>query len=559
MARIISIVNQKGGTGKSACTANLAVGLAQKNMKVLIVDADPQSDVSAGFGYRDCDDSNETLTVLMDAVMKDEDIPSDCYIRHQAEGIDIICSNIGLAGTEVQLVNAMSREYVLKQILYGIKDQYDAVIIDCMPSLGMITINALAASDEVLIPVEASYLPIKGLQQLLKTIGKVRKQINPKLQVGGILFTMVDAHTNDARNNMELLRNAYGSQIHIFDNYIPFSVRMKEAVREGQSIFSYDPKSKATEAYRRVTEEVLEDAIKKRATPVSLQPLDALFGTNEESINGISEIAIGSLHPFPNHPFQVRDDKKMEELSESIIQYGVLVPGIVRLRESGGYELVAGHRRKRACELAGLEKMPVIIKDLTDDESTVIMVDSNIQREELLISEKAFAYKMKYEALKRQGKRSDLTSCQLGKKLAAEEVSQNTEDSSRQILRYIHLTLLLPELLEMADDKKLPFNTAVEISYLRNEEQQVLLQYMSNHNMVPSMKQAKELKQISKERMLTYSEIDQICMNESTEKVQVQIPAKKLKQYFPETYTKTQMEEIIFMLLASWAEREGEE
>ncbi len=261
MARIISIVNQKGGTGKSACTANLAVGLAQKNMKVLIVDADPQSDVSAGFGYRDCDDSNETLTALMDAVMKDEDIPSDCYIRHQAEGIDIICSNIGLAGTEVQLVNAMSREYVLKQILYGIKDQYDAVIIDCMPSLGMITINALAASDEVLIPVEASYLPIKGLQQLLKTIGKVRKQINPKLQVGGILFTMVDAHTNDARNNMELLRNAYGSQIHIFDNYIPFSVRMKEAVREGQSIFFYDPKGKATEAYRRVTEEVLKDAI----------------------------------------------------------------------------------------------------------------------------------------------------------------------------------------------------------------------------------------------------------------------------------------------------------
>ena len=179
MARVISIVNQKGGTGKSACTANLAVGLAQKNMKVLIVDADPQSDVSAGFGYRDCDESNETLTALMDTVMKDEDIPSDCYIRHQAEGIDIICSNIGLAGTEVQLVNAMSREYVLKQILYGIKDQYDAIIIDCMPSLGMITINALAASDEVLIPVEASYLPIKGLQQLEKldrTVDEIRRR-----------------------------------------------------------------------------------------------------------------------------------------------------------------------------------------------------------------------------------------------------------------------------------------------------------------------------------------------------------------------------------------------
>ena len=200
--------------------------------------------------------------------------------------------------------------------------------------------------------------------------------------------------------------------------------------------------------------------------------------------------------------------------------------------------------------------MPVIIKDITDDEATVIMVDSNIQREELLISEKAFAYKMKYEALKRQGKRSDLTSCQVGKKLAAEEVSQNTGDSSRQILRYIHLTELITELLELADEKKLPFNTAVEVSYLRSEEQQILLQYMSNHNMVPSMKQAKELKQISKERMLTYSEIDQICMNESAEKVQVQIPAKKLKQYFPESYSKAQREEVIFMLLASWAEKQ---
>ena len=295
---------------------------------------------------------------------------------------------------------------------------------------------------------------------------------------------------------------------------------------------------------------------KKKTTPISLQSLDELFGTSEEIAAGISEVSLGSLYSFPNHPFQVKDDKKMEDLSESIKQYGVLVPGIVRLRESGGYELVAGHRRKRACELAGLEKMPVIIKDLTDDEATVIMVDSNIQREELLISEKAFAYKMKYEALKRQGKRSDLTSCQVGKKLAAEEVSQDTGDSSRQILRYIHLTELIIELLDLADEKKLPFNTAVEISYLKSEEQQILFQYMSNHNMVPSMKQAKELKQISKERMLTYSEIDKICMNESIEKVQIQIPAKKLKQYFPETYSKKQMEEIIFMLLASWAEGE---
>lgn len=257
MARIISIVNQKGGTGKSACAANLGVGLALMNKKVLIVDADSQWDVSASLGYRNCDESNETLTDLMELVLSDEELPEDCFIQHQEEGVDIICSNIGLAGLEVQLVNAMSREFVLKQIINQMKDQYDFILIDCMPSLGMLTINALAASDEVLIPVEASYLPIKGLQQLLKTIGKVRRQINPKLEIAGILFTMVDTHTNDARNNMELLQNSYGRQIHIFDQYIPFSVRMKEAVREGQSIFKYDGKGKVADAYRKLAEEVL--------------------------------------------------------------------------------------------------------------------------------------------------------------------------------------------------------------------------------------------------------------------------------------------------------------
>lgn len=296
---------------------------------------------------------------------------------------------------------------------------------------------------------------------------------------------------------------------------------------------------------------------KKKPTPIPLQSLDALFGTTSEEQAGIQQIALDNLHPFSNHPFKVLDDDKMAELSESVRTHGVLVPGIVRVKDTGGYEIIAGHRRKRACEIAGLKTMPVIIKDLTDDESTVIMVDSNIQREELLISEKAFAYKMKYDALKRQGKRSDLTSCQVGKKLAAEKVSQNTGDSTRQILRYIHLTELIPEMLCLADNKKIPFNTAVELSYLKLEEQKLLLQYMNNHAMVPSMKQAQELKQMSKEQTLTYLEIDQICMKEKTEKFQVKIPAKKLKQYFPETYTKNQMEEIIFMLLESWVEREG--
>ena len=296
---------------------------------------------------------------------------------------------------------------------------------------------------------------------------------------------------------------------------------------------------------------------KKRATPISLQPLDALFGTSEETTNGISEIAIGSLHPFPNHPFQVKDDKKMEELSESITQYGVLVPGIVRLRESGGYEIVAGHRRKRACELAGLEKMPVIIRDMSDDEATVVMVDSNIQRENLLYSEKAFAYRMKYEALKRQGRRTDLTLVQVEPKLkkrwAAEMVGTEVGETMSTIKRYIRLTYLSNYLLEFVDKNELPFTVAVDLSYLKSNEQSLLLAFIGATKKMPNGSQAKKLKELSQQKELTGEDIEKILRGEAKVNYQkISFSEKQLQKYFPPDYKKEQIEKIIFQLLDSW-------
>lgn len=304
---------------------------------------------------------------------------------------------------------------------------------------------------------------------------------------------------------------------------------------------------------------------KKRATPISLQPLDALFGTSEETTNGISEIAIGSLHPFPNHPFQVKDDKKMEELSESITQYGVLVPGIVRLRESGGYEIVAGHRRKRACELAGLEKMPVIIRDMSDDEATVVMVDSNIQRENLLYSEKAFAYRMKYEALKRQGRRTDLTLVQVEPKLkkrwAAEMVGTKVGETMSTIKRYIRLTYLSNYLLEFVDKNELPFTVAVDLSYLKSNEQSLLLAFIGATKKMPNGSQAKKLKELSQQKELTGEDIEKILRGEAKVNYQkISFSEKQLQKYFPPDYKKEQIEKIIFQLLDSWkaqTERRG--
>ena len=263
-ATVIAITNQKGGTGKTTTCENLGVGLAMEGKKVLVVDVDPQSSLTISMGWPKPDELDTTLATLMGKVLEDKPIQPGEGILHHAEGVDLIPSSIELAGMEVGLVNAMSREKVLKQVLEVNKRSYDFILLDCTPSLGMLTINALAAADSALIPVQAQYLPAKGLEQLLQTINKVRRQINPRLRIEGILMTMTDSRTSFGKEIDALVRQAYGGKIKVFAQGIPRSVRAAETSAEGRSIYAHDPKGKVAEAYRALTKEVMHSAEKRR-------------------------------------------------------------------------------------------------------------------------------------------------------------------------------------------------------------------------------------------------------------------------------------------------------
>ena len=298
--------------------------------------------------------------------------------------------------------------------------------------------------------------------------------------------------------------------------------------------------------------------MKSSGRKIELTSLDDLFTTEENrqeaKLEKIRDIPLSELHPFKNHPFHVRDDEAMMETADSVRQYGVLVPAIARPDPNGGYELVSGHRRHRASELAGMETMPVIVRELDDDAAVLVMVDSNLQRENILPSERAFAYKMKLEAMKHQGVRGDLTSSQVGTKLRADELLAQQAGSSRnQVQRYIRLTELVPDLLSMVDERKIALNPAYELSFLKKEEQEQLLDAMDSEQATPSLSQAQRLKKFSQEGHLTP---DVMCAIMSEEKKsewdRVTLTSETLRKYFPKSYTPKKMQETIVKLLEAW-------
>ena len=418
--KVIALTNQKGGVGKTTTAVNLGVCLSKQGKKVLLVDADAQANLTMSLGYPRPDDLPISLATIMQDIIDDKLFDVQKGILHHSEGVDLLPSNIELSGLEVRLINAISRERVLTTCINEVKKNYDYVLIDCMPSLGMLTINALAAADSVVIPTQPHYLSAKGLELLLRSVSKVRRQINPHLRIDGILMTMVMPRTNISKEVTALVRSAYGQNIKVFDAQIPHSIRAVEATAEG--------------------------------------------------------------------------------------------------KEDGRYELISGHRRKKACELAGLDTLKCEVKEFSRDEAIIVMVESNLQRTTILPSEKAFAYKMRLEAMNRQGKRTDLTCSPMGNKLqgkkSSDELAEKVGESKNQIFRYIRLTELVPEILQMVDERQIAFRPAVEISYLSEEQQYTLLEAMEYNDATPSLAQAIKMKKYMQEGKLTDGVISSIMEEE---------------------------------------------